>query len=193
MFGFGEKAKLKQLGEELKGASLQEVVERFANKELIEYPSIPYDKEIALIYKNNISAKERQDVGLLNSKIKKISKKHKLQEGSVAIYLAYHTSHALQDYALDLTLATKGLPSIEEAVSYLFDTWLETPPDYYILPILFPAKSGRRIEDFSINRDVRYAMIDGLFARLQNVAAFKGVVNEFAEEHSYFRAYPLYF
>ena len=36
MFGFGQKAKLKKMGEELKGASLAEVVEKFADSKLIE-------------------------------------------------------------------------------------------------------------------------------------------------------------
>ena len=54
MFGFGQKAKLKRMGDELKGASLAEVVEKFADSELIERPSLAYDKAVAIIYKENI-------------------------------------------------------------------------------------------------------------------------------------------
>lgn len=191
MFGFGQKAKLKKIGEELKGASLAEVVEKFADSKLIERPSLAYDKEVAIIYKENITSEEEQDAELLLPKIKKITADNKLEEGSHNIYLACNTFENLRIYALDLTLATKFMDNTDDAVNYLFDTWLKVPPIYYVLPILFPAKCGGRIEDFSIDRDVRFAMIDGLFGRLNNTEGFSRLVNAFADEHPYFRQYPL--
>lgn len=191
MFGFGQKARLKKMGEELKGASLREVVEKFANSKLVERPSLAYNKEVALIYKNNITSEEEQDLELLLEKIANITADNKLEEGSHNIYLAYNTFEALRIYALDLTLATKFMDNKDEAVDYLFCTWLKVPPIYYVLPILFPAMCGGRIEDFSIDRDVRFAMIDSLFGRLNNTESFNRLVNAFAEEHPYFRQYPL--
>lgn len=191
MFGFGQKAKLKKMGEELKGASLTEVVRKFADSKLIERPSLAYDKEVAKIYKDNITSEEEQNLELLLPKIEKITADNKLEEGSHNIYLAYNAFASLRVYALDLMMATKIMGSTDEAVNYLYDTWLKEVPIYYVLPILFPAKCGGRIEDFSINRDVRFAMIDGLFGRLSNTEIFSRLVNAFAKEHPYFRQYPL--
>lgn len=198
MFGFGRKAKLKKLGDELKGASLQEVVEQYADTHLIQRPNLPYDKEIALVYKKNITTDEEQNAEVLVGKLKKITAENNLPDGSENIYLAYNTFNALRTYALDLTLATKFMSSHEEAVEYLFETWLKIPPIYYLIPILFPAKSGGRIEDFSIDRNVRYAMIeeflsraDGMSSSLSAEDILKQFVNEFASEHPYFRLYPL--
>ena len=117
MFGFGQKAKLKKMGEELKGASLAEVVEKFADSKLIECPSLAYDKEVAIIFKDNITSEEEQDAELLVPKIKKITADNKLEEGSHNIYLAYNTFENLKMYALDLTLATKFMDNTDEAQS----------------------------------------------------------------------------
>ncbi len=191
MFGFGQKAKLRKMGEDLKGANLREVVEKFADSKLIERPSLAYDERIALIYKDNISREEELDVELLAQRIKKITAENKLEDGSYKIYLAYNTFESLRMYAYDLSLATQLIRSTDKSVDYLFNTWLKVPPIYYVIPILFPAKCGGRIEDFSIDRDARFAMIDGLFERLNNTDGFSRLVNAFAEEHPYFRQYPL--
>ena len=191
MFGFGKQSKLKKLGNELKGAHLREVVEKYANPSLIERPSLAFSEEIALLYKKNITAEETTNVESLIKKIEKITSENDLEDGSHHIYLAYNSFQALQTYALDLTLATKLMGGNEEPVNYLFKTWIKAVPIYYVIPILFPAKCGGRIEDFSIDRDIRYAMIDELFERLKSTDQFASLVNSFAEDHPYFRQYPL--
>jgi len=187
----GEKAKLKHLGGQLKGASLQEVVEKFADEALLERPAVPYSQEIALAYKKDITYEEELDVDLLTSRIQKITKENNFEEGSEQVYVAFNTTNLLKKYALDLQLATKLMSSKEEAAAYLFDTWVKNAPIYYVLPIIFPPQCRGRIEDFSIGRDYRFAMNDELFARLKSIEAFSTLVNAFAEEHPYFRQYPL--
>ncbi|MDB0044965.1 hypothetical protein N9E94_00080 [bacterium] len=198
MFGFGRKAKLRKLSDGLKGASLQEVVEQYADASLIQRPALPYDENIALIYKENITSDEEQNTELLVKKLRKITDENHLPDGSENIYLAYSTFNNLRTYAFDLTMATKFMSSHEEAVKYLFETWLKIPPVYYLIPILFPAKSGGRIEDFSIDRNVRYAMLEEFLSRADSMSSslsaedvLKEFVNEFASEHPYFRLYPL--
>ena len=190
MFGFGQKAKLKKMGDELKGASLQEVVSKFASVEYLEPPSLKYDEKIALIFKENLTREEELDIERLTAKVAKIKADHNLADKSHDIYFAYNTYTHLRMYALDLRAATH-LHSTNDAVNYLFNMWLKDIPTIYVLPILFPAKIDGRIEDFSIGREIRFAMIDGFFNRLKTEQGFYRLVNAFAAEHPYFRQYPL--
>ena len=192
MFGFGKRAKLKKIGDELKGASLQEVVERFADDQFLQPPAIKFDRDVARLFSDNITKEDLQNPEILPEKLHRITSEHCLEEGSHYIWLAQTTFDALRSYALlDLAAAAKLLESKDAAVRYLFETWLRPHPAYNVIPILFPPKAGGRTEDFSIDRDVRYLMIDGLFARLRSVDAFENIINEFAIEHPYFRNYPL--
>lgn len=139
MFGLGKRAQLKKLSSELKGASLQEVVERFADVQFLKPPAIKFDNNIARIFSENISSEQQESAEMLLERLRAITLEHELEQGSHNIYLAQSTFEALRSYALDLTLATKSLRK-EQAVKYLFDTWLKVPPEYYIIPIFFPAK-----------------------------------------------------
>jgi hypothetical protein len=78
-----------------------------------------------------------------------------------------------------------------ELVAYLFDSWLNKVPAYYVLPIIFPAKNFNKIEEYRISRDLRNAMIDGLFERLGSIRHFHSIVNDYAAYNPYFRDYPL--
>ena len=186
-----EKALLQTMANEIKGATLQEVVEKYAKVSALAPPSLVYDKDVALIYKNNITKDEEQNVDLLIQKIKRITADNNLVEGSHDIYLAYNTYEALRVYALDLTLATKVMKTRDEAVDYLFETWLKIVPTHYVVPILFPPSSKGKVEEFAIDKEMRFAMIDGLFARLQSAENFRLLITDFAEENPYFREYPL--
>ena len=197
MFGFGGKAKLKKLAKELKGSSLKDVVERYADAETILPPSIGYDAAVAVLFDNNISDNEKHDATILVNRLKKIALENNLKEGSEKIYLAYSTFNSLRSYALDLTIATR-LMSNETAIKYLFETWIEAVPAHYVIPVLFPAKFDGMIEDFEITDDMRSAMIDEFVHvadRSSNTLTaeevIEAMVSGFAAENPYFRLYPL--
>lgn len=191
MFGFGQKAKLNKLAVELKGASLQEVVTRFADKNLIERPKLHYDESIALTYSKAIGDKEKYSVEEILTKINNITKENDFGEDSHLIYLAYDSNKNLRTHALSLAIMLKFTDNTEEVTSYFFGEWLREAPFYYLLPILFPAQANGRIDDFNIDREIRYALIDKLFEKLISIDKFKFIVNSYAEEHPYFRNYPL--
>lgn len=191
MFGFGEKARLKRLGDELKGASLREVIERFADSNSIERPAIKYSEDIAVIYENDLTDEDKQDPHLLWHKLAKITKEHNFAEKTWDIYFAGMYWSGLKGISIDFAMATIVWSEKETVVDYFFDNWLKRTEALNLLPVLFPPKCGRQIEDFRISRDIRSALIDELFTRLRSVDDFKKICSGYAKENPYFREYPL--
>lgn len=191
MFGFGEKSRLKRLGDELKGASLREVVERFAESNSIERPAIEYSEDIVMIYENELTDEDKQDPHLISQKVAKITKDHNFAEKTWEIYFAFMYWRGLKGISIDFAMATIVWSEKETVVDYFFDNWLKRTEALNLLPILFPPKCGKQIEDFRIPRDLRSALIDELFARLRTVDDFKKICNAYAKDHPYFRKYPL--
>ncbi|MCR9265904.1 MAG: hypothetical protein NXH86_17250 [Flavobacteriaceae bacterium] len=190
MFGFSKKEKLEKIHKQIRDASLREVVERFADPEIIVPPKVKFDKNIAEIYCTKNRIFNFDNIEELNDRLIKITKENELEEGSELIYFAQSNWDALRKYALDLPTDTR-LYSKAYAVEYLFTSWIKNVPEHYVIPILFPAKAGGKIEDFRIDREYRYAMMGGLFAILDSVETFKSIVSSFAKENPYFRDYPL--
>ena len=75
MFGFSKKEKLEKIHKQIKDASLREVVERFADPEIIVPPKVKFDKNIAEIYcpKNRIYNYDH--IEELNDRLMSITKK----------------------------------------------------------------------------------------------------------------------
>jgi hypothetical protein len=61
VFEFGQRAQLRKIGNELKGASLQEVVEGFADSQFLKPPAIKYDRNIYKTNSRGISTRLTRD------------------------------------------------------------------------------------------------------------------------------------
>ena len=191
MFGFGEKTKLKKMRNEVKGISLREVVEKLADKNLIKIPLLEYDEDIAAIYKNNVVEEDKDNAENLSAQLDKITTEYNLDEGAIDIYMAHLGCDALKTIGGALLIYIAMADDTEDVVGHFFNALLPTFPVENVIPLLFPAKCGGKIEDFGIDSKTRYAIIDELFSRIEDTGVFISLVDHYAEVNPYFRQYPL--
>jgi hypothetical protein len=191
MFGFGEKTKLKKIRDDVRGISLREVIEKHADENLTALPLLEYDDALVEIFNKNVSDEDKSDAESLSAKLNKITTEHNLDERAVDMYMAHVGCDALKIIGSSLLIYAAMADDTDDVVEHFFDVLLPTFPVENVVPLLFPAKRGGRIEDFGIDSKIRYAIIDELFSRIKDTSVFVSLINHYVEINPYFRRYPL--
>lgn len=150
-----------------------------------------YDDALTEIFKKNVTDEDKSDAESLSAKLDKITTKHKLDERAIDMYMAHVGCDALKTIGASLLIYATMADDTDDVVEYFFDVLLPTFPVENVIPLLFPAKRGSKIEDFGIDSETRYAIIDELFTRIKDTGVFVSLINHYVEVNPYFRRYPL--
>lgn len=189
MFGFGKAKLVRKMRDEVKGMTLSEVVEKYGDAEAISPPKLRYDPELVAELENQVKDISLDDVLGACEVVQEYCAKNGLDEEALLMFIAKREFYQLRMYSVDLAAAAKLVPS-NKFSEYFFGTWLHNVPSAIIVPILFPPKNAGKIEDFWIDTEKRNQLIDTLFDRIPDVGFFKNLINDFVQEHRYFRIYP---
>jgi hypothetical protein len=206
LFGFKEARQAKEVRDacnRVKGMSLGEVVEEYSVSTSIVEPTIQYDHEVANSIKMHMDELNRNETLNINEtsdeeyddKIVEAAWQYcndnDLGEDAFHIYQALNTSHLLVKCVASLRWAFRH--NDVDVEYYFFNDFLnEFIPEFYLVPILFPAKKGKYIETFNLTDSNRNKLIDSLFSRFRDLDQFRRIVSEYALNHPYFRDYPLF-
>jgi hypothetical protein len=202
LFRFEKARKAKQLEfarKRVKGMSLVEIVEEYGDPALTARPAIPYDEKVAEDMKGFIDEQMRK--GTLevaggadaNEYLWHYCDELGLERDYCEMYDCLAASHNLW-ICVGTELMTEFFVKEEGYVEdYFWNGFLhQYIPEFYLVPILFPAKKDERTATFGMSDSQRNKLIDGVFSRLSDLDHFRSIVNDFAVNHIYFRDYPLF-
>lgn len=190
MFGFGEKAKLEKLSQNLRERCLHEVVAEFAEERFTKEPDVKFLLEVSNLILEKVGLVE--DVPL-DEKIKKIStalSELGLPQEAADLYFARTKYEAIKTSAEVLYVMSKT-STTQEFVDFFYNSFIREVGLENLFFFIFPHRSGSRYEDFNISSEKRAALLSAFFNSLNSRKDFLTMVNHFAAMNPYFRSFPI--
>lgn len=195
MFGFGRRKKLIEIGQRLKGKSLVEVIEEFADEKFLKTASMPYNKNMVQEIKKSFVPDNCDNHDEIVEQLMKICS---LKGFNLDAVQMYETSTVFAALKFKVGIELRGMSMLmtggdEAKVQYIFDSFFgKELPYFFVLLVLFPPESNGRVEKFGINTDLRNRLIEEFFSlRLSSDKDLKNMVNAIAAVCPYFRDLPL--
>lgn len=194
MFGFFKKSELRKLESQLSGYSLREVVEIFADKEITSPDVAEYNKDLVLLLESEM---RRIAIQLPNSdfsdQFRMAREKLKMPPDVLLMVAASKYTDALR--SLSMVTRAEAFMAIgrddEEMAKWFFNAMLNRYGVNSLIPIIFTPRNQNGAEDFNLSTDDRKQLLSILVSRLKSLKQLKNILNEFAQEHPYFRLYPI--
>jgi len=200
MIGFIERNKVKSLSAELYGSDLKYVIERIGSSEIInvELPQYDSSKVKTFISERPKDGWNKNEEDRFDEYRKAIGK-HNLSPAVVLMESASTYARSVEVITAELgaraffSVGGHGEGYAEEFAITFFDMFNERYPIYNILPIIFPPiHDGRILELTNVGRIERKHLHAIFFEKMKNTSSFRSLVDAYADDHPYFRLYPIY-
>ena len=200
MIDFIERNRVRSLGVELFGSDLKHVIERIGSSDVINVDLPPYDSTQVKIFK----AERPKDGWSKNEErrfeeYRRVIEKHNFGPAVVLMEAAAAYARSVEFITLELgaacfiSIGGYGESYAENFATEFFDMFNDRHPIQNILPIIFPPIHASRIlELVNIGRFERKHLHSILFEKVKSISSFRRLVDTFAEDHPYFRIYPIY-